>query len=335
MEKLKVENLNEKELEEKMYNEIKDLIENSKRRAYIAVNTILLDLYWHIGENIVKNFQKGEKRAKYGESILKNLSIRFTLEYGKGYSLTNMKNMRKFYLYYQKGQALPDQLSWSHYVELLKVKEEPIRNFYMQECINSRWGYRELGRMIKSHLYERLLVSNENNKLLPVQGNVINISRDLIKDPYILEFLNLNSDYKERDLEHEILVHLKEFLLELGKGFTFVGSEVKIKIDNKNYYPDLVFYNNILNCYVIIELKIGNITHKDIGQINMYVNYYDKNIKRESDNLTVGILLGKNKNETIVKYTIPDNKQIYASKYLLHLPSKEELEKELNYYKVV
>ena len=202
----------------------------------------------------------------------------------------------------------------------------------MQECINSRWGYRELGRMIKSHLYERLLVSNEDKKLLPVQGNVINTSKDLIKDPYILEFLNVDKNYKEKDLENEILTHLKEFLLELGKGFTFVGSEVKINIDNKNYYPDLVFYNNILNCYVIIELKIGSITHKDIGQINMYVNYYDENIKKESDKPTIGILLAKEKSKTIVRYALPKNSEIYASKYLLHLPSKEELKKEVEKY---
>ena len=322
----------EQELENKMYLEIKDLIESSKRKAYVAVNTILLDLYWHIGENIVNNLQKGEKRAKYGESILKNLSIRFTLEYGKGYSLTNMKNMRKFYLYYQKGQAMPDQLSWSHYVELLKVEEEYKRKFYMQECINSRWNYRELGRMIMSCLYERLLTSSDEDNKLAIQGNVINTSKDLVRDPYVLEFLNLGDNYKEKDLENEILNHLKEFLLELGKGFTFVGSEVKLKIDNKNYYPDLVFYNNILNCYVVLELKIGEVTHKDIGQLNMYVNYYDENIKKESDNPTVGILLSTNHNKTVVKYALPKNSEIYASKYLLHLPTREELIKEVEKY---
>ena len=332
MEKLKVENLGEKELEEKMYKEIKELIENSRRRAYIAVNSILLDLYWHIGENIVNNFQKGEKRAKYGEHILKNLSIRFTLEYGKGYSLTNMKNMRKFYLYYQKGQSMPDQLSWSHYLELLKVKDENIRNFYMQECINSRWDVRTLRRMIKSHLYERLLTSNDKDNKLAIQGNVIKTSRDLVKDPYVLEFLNLGDNYKEKDLENEILNHLKEFLLELGKGFMYVGSEVKLKIANKNYYPDLVFYNNILKCYVIFELKIGEVTHKDIGQLNMYVNYYDKNIKQVSDEPTIGILLAKEKDKTIVEYVLPKNSEIYASKYLLHLPTKEELEREIKKY---
>ncbi len=328
----KVETFNEKELEEKMYKEIKELIENSKRRAYIAVNTILLDLYWHIGENIVNNFQKGAKRAKYGEHILENLSIKLTLHYGKNYSLRNLRNMRNFYLLFPIRQALVAELSWMHYMQLIKVKEEPIRNFYMQECINSRWGYRELGRMIKSHLYERLLVYNEDNKLLPTQGNVINTSKDLIKDPYVLEFLNLNNDYKEKDLEKEILNHLKDFLLELGKGFAFIGSEVKIKIDNKNYYPDLILYNNTLNCYVIVELKIGVITHRDIGQINMYVNYYDEKVKKEDDKPTIGILLAKEKSKTVIKYALPKNSEIYASKYLLHLPSKEELEREIDKY---
>ena len=324
----KLQTKEEQELENKMYNEIKELIENSRRRVLIFANTELVNLYWHIGENIVNNFQKGEKRAKYGEHILKNLSIRLTCVYGKSFSKKNLERMRKFYVCYPIATAMLSQLSWSHYLELLKVKEENIRNFYMQECINSRWGYRELGRMIKTHLYERLLSSSDDNKLA-LQGNVINTSKDLIKDPYILEFLNLNNNYKEKDLEKEILNHLKEFLLELGKGFTFVGSEVKIKIDKRNYYPDLVFYNNILNCYVIIELKIGEVTHKDIGQINMYVNYYDENMKKGSDNPTVGILLSTNHNKTIVKYALPKNSEIYASKYLLHLPSKEELSKEI------
>ncbi len=328
----KVKTFNEKELEEKMYNDIKELIENSRKRVLSFANVELVNLYWHIGENIVNNFQKGEKRAKYGNKSIDNIANKLTNEYGKNFSSRNLWNMRKFYLYYPILQAMPAELSWSHYLELLKVKEEPIRNFYMQECINSRWGYRELGRMIKSHLYERLLVSNEDNKLLPIQGNVINTSRDLIKDPYVLEFLNLNNNYKEKDLENEILAHLKEFLLELGKGFAFIGKEEKIKIDNNFYAPDLVFYNHILKCFVILELKIGKVNHKDIGQINMYVNYYDKNIKEKTDNSTIGILLAKEKNKTVVQYTIPNNKQIYASKYLLHLPSKEELEKEIEKY---
>ncbi len=324
----KVKTFNEKELEEKMYKEIKELIENSRRRAYEAVNTILLDLYWHIGENIVNNLQNGEKRAKYGTNLINNVSSRLSKQYGKNFSVESLRRMRRFYTMFPIWSALLTKLSWSQYLELLKVKDENIRNFYMQECINSRWGYRELGRMIKSHLYERLLVSKEDNKLA-LQGNVINTSRDLIKDPYVLEFLNLNNDYKEKDLEKEILNHLKNFLLELGKGFAFIGSEIKIKIDNRNYYPDLIFYNNILNCYVIVELKIGTITHKDIGQINMYVNYYDEKIKKEADKPTIGILLAKEKSKTVIKYALPKNSEIYASKYLLHLPSKEELIREV------
>ena len=319
----------EQELENKMYLEIKDLIENCKRKAYITVNTILLDLYWHIGENIVNNLQKGEKRAKYGEYILMNLSIRLTNTYGKGYSLASLKRIRQFYLYYQKSSTMLSQLSWSHYIELLKVKEKHIRNFYMQECINSRWDVRTLRRMIKSHLYERLLTSNDKDNKLALQGNVINTSKDLIKDPYVLEFLNLDNNYKEKDLEHEILNHLKEFLLELGKGFTFVGSEVPIRINKEIYYVDLVFYNRILKCFVIIELKRGEINHKDIGQINAYINYYDKHIKEKDENKTVGILLSSNHNKVIVNYALPKCNDIYLSKYLLHLPSKDELSKEI------
>ena len=273
----KLQTNDEQELEDKMYREIKELIENSRRRVLSFANTELVNLYWHIGENIVHNLQKGKRRSKYGEHSLENVSIRLSNQFGRGYSLRNIRNMRNFYLLYPIRQIQSAELGWSHYVELMKIKNEHIRNFYMQECINSKWEAKELGRMIKSHLYERLLTSNEKDNKLAVQGNDINTSKDLIKNPYILEFLNLGDNYKEKDLENEIINHLKEFLLELGKGFTFVGSEVKLKIDNNFYTPDLVFYNNILNCYVILELKIGKVSHKDIGQINMYVNYYDEN----------------------------------------------------------
>ncbi len=255
MEKLK-EEITEQELEEKMYNEIKELIENSRRRVLRFANTELVNLYWRIGENIVNNLQKGEKRAKYGEHILENVSIRLSNQFGRGYSLRNIRNMRNFYLLFSIRQIESAELGWSHYVELIKIEDEHIRNFYMQECLNSRWEAKELERMIKSHLYERLLVSNEENKILPVQGNVINTSKDLIKDPYVLEFLNLSNTYKEKNLEKEILNHLKEFLLELGK----------------------------------------------------------------------------EKNKTVVKYALPRDREIYASTYLLHLPSKEELMKEIEKY---
>ena len=322
-------NLEAQKLEDKMYLEIKELIENSKKRVITFVNTEKVILYWNIGKNIVCNFQSGNIKARYGTYLLKNLSLRLTSTYGKSYSKSNLEYMRRFYLYFPITQALPGQLSWTHYVELLKVKEENIRNFYMQECINSRWNYRELGRMIKSHLYERLLASNDKDNKLAVQGNIINTSKDLIKDPYILEFLNLENNYKEKDLEKEIINHLKEFLLELGKGFMYVGSEVPIRIGKEIYYVDLVFYNRILKCFVVIELKRGEITHKDIGQINAYINYYDKHIKEKDENKTVGILLSSNHNKVIVNYALPEYNEIYLSKYLLHLPSKEELIKEI------
>ncbi len=307
---------------------IRELIESSKKKAYIAVNTILLDLYWHIGKNIVNNLQEGEKRAKYGQYILESLSRKLTSTYGKNFSKRNLERMRKFYVCYPIATTMLSQLSWSHYLELLKVKDENIRNFYMLECINSNWDVRTLRRMIKSHLYERLLTSKDDNKLA-VQGNVINTSKDLIKDPYVLEFLNLDTNYKEKDLEREIINHLKEFLLELGKGFMYVGSEVPIRIKKEIYYVDLVFYNRILKCFVIIELKRGSITSKDIGQINAYINYYDKHMKEKEENKTVGILLAKEKDKTIVRYALPKNSKIYLSIYLLNLPSKEELIKEV------
>ncbi len=220
--------------------------------------------------------------------------------------------------------------SWSHYLELLKVDEEEKRNFYLQETINSQWSVRELQRQKNSLLYERIALSKDKEKVLELaqKGQVLREGKDLVKDPFVLEFLDIkeNTKYLESDLEKNILEHLKEFLLELGKGFMFVGSQVRITMEEDHFYPDLVFYNRLLKCFVIIDLKIGKITHQDIGQIQMYVNYYDREVKNVDENKTVGILLSTEKNETVVKYTLPeDNSSIFASEYRLHLPTEEEL----------
>ena len=221
-------------------------------------------------------------------------------------------------------------LTWSHYLELIKIEEEPKRNFYMKETINSRWSVRELQRQRNSLLYERLVLSSYKAKVLELakEGQILKQGKDLVKDPFVLEFLDIkeNTRYLETDLEKNILEHLKEFLLELGKGFSFVGNQVRLTLEEDHFYPDLVFYNRLVKCFVIIDLKIGKITHQDIGQMQMYVNYYDREIKNKDENATVGILLSTDKNKTVVKYTMPENnKSIFTSEYKLHLPTEEEL----------
>jgi len=227
-------------------------------------------------------------------------------------------------------KIVSSKLSWSHYLELIKIEEEPKRRFYMNECINSRWSVRELERQIGLLLYERLALSKDKQKVLELveKGQVLKTGKDLVKDSFVLEFLDIkeNTNYLESDLESNILEHLKEFMLELGKGFMFVGSQVRLTLEEDHFYPDLVFYNRLLKCFVIIELKIGKVTHQDIGQMQMYVNYYDREIKDVDENSTVGILLSTLKNKTVIKYTLPeDNKNIFASQYKLHLSTEKEL----------
>ena len=274
--------------------------------------------------------QQGDERAAYGDAVLDKLSQKLTNEFGKGFSSRNLRTMRKFYIMYPIWKTVSAKLSWSHYLELIKIDEEPKRNFYLNECINSRWSVRELERQIGSLLYERLALSANKQKVLELaeKGHELKTSKDLVKDPFVLEFLDIkeNTEYLESDLEKNILEHLKEFLLELGKGFMFVGSQVRLTLEEDHFYPDLVFYNRLLKCFVIIDLKIGKVTHQDIGQMQMYVNYYDREIKKDDENPTVGILLSTLKNKTVVKYTLPeDNKNIFSSQYKLHLPTEKEL----------
>ena len=312
-----------------IFEEIKILVNDSRNRVYSAVNTEMLNLYWNIGK-IIMEIQQGDERASYGDAVLEKLSIRLTNEFGKGYSARNLERMRKFYICFPISTTLSSKLSWSHYLELIKIEEENKRGFYLNEAINSRWSVRELQRQIASLLYERLALSKDKESVLELaqKGQVLRAGKDLVKDPFVLEFLDIkeNTRYLETDLEKNILEHLKEFLLELGKGFMFVGSQVRITLEEDHFYPDLVFYNRLLKCFVIIDLKIGEITHQDIGQMQMYVNYYDRDIKSDDEHKTVGILLSTKKNETVVKYTLPeDNDSIFASEYKLHLPTEQEL----------
>ena len=312
-----------------IFEEIKGLINDSRNRVYTAVNTEMLNLYWNIGK-VIMEIQQGNERASYGDAVLEKLSEKLTNEFGKGFSERNLERMRKFYMCFSISTTLSSKLSWSHYLELIKIDEECKRNFYLNECINSKWSVRELQRQITSLLYERLVLSKNKDKVLELaqQGQVLMTGKDLVKDPFVLEFLDIkeNTDYLESDLEKNILNHLKEFLLELGKGFMFVGSQVRITLEEDHFYPDLVFYNRLLKCFVIIDLKIGKITPQDVGQMQLYVNYYDRDIRQDNENKTVGILLGTKKNETAVRYTLPEeNNSVFASEYKLHLPTEEEL----------
>ena len=279
--KSKIDLIDSKEVDV-LYNDIKNLVEESRNRVYKTVNTEMIKLYWNIGKTIIEK-QSGNKKAKYNDYITKELSIRLTTVFGKGFSKRNLERMRKFYLCYPIATTLSSQLSWSHYLELIKIEDDVKRNFYMHECINSNWNVRELARQRSTLLYERVYNAKDKNKMLEIsnKGFIVNEPKDIIKDPFVLEFLDIkeNINYLESDLEKNILNHLKEFLLELGKGFTYVGNQVRITLDTEHYYPDLLFYNRILKCFVIIDLKIGKVTHKDIGQMQMYVNYYDRNVK--------------------------------------------------------
>lgn len=311
------------------FKEIKNLIISSRNKIYNAVNIEMLSLYWNIGK-IIMEIQQGDERASYGDSVLEKLSLKLTKEFGKGFSSRNLRTMRKFYLSYPIWQTVSSKLSWSHYLELIKIEEDNKRNFYLTEAINSNWSVRELQRQKASLLYERLTLSKDKAKILEIskKGQVIASGKDLVKDPFVLEFLDIkeNTYYLESDLEKNILKHLKEFLLELGKGFMFVGSQVRITLEEEHFYPDLVFYNRLAKCFVIIDLKIGKLTHGDVGQMQMYVNYYDRMVKSDDENSTIGILLCTDKNKTVVKYTLPENNEsIFASVYKLHLPTEHEL----------
>ncbi len=312
-----------------IFDSIKELVISSRSKVYSTVNTEMLNLYWNIGKSIME-IQQGDERASYGDAVLEKLSQKLTNEFGKGFSKRNLERMRKFYICFPIATTVSSQLSWSHYLELIKIDEQSKRNFYIKETINSKWSVRELQRQRDSLLYERLSLSANKEKALELseKGQILRTSKDLIKDPFILEFLDIkeNTNYLESDLEKNIIEHLKEFLLELGKGFSYVGNQVRLTIEEEHFYPDLVFYNRLLRCFVIIDLKIGKVTHQDIGQMQMYVNYYDREIKQKDENLTIGILLSTNKNETIVKYTLPeDNKTIFSSEYKLHMPTEQEL----------
>lgn len=265
---------------------------------------------------------------------MKELSKQMTQDFGKGFTVANLKNMRQFYLTFPNGYALRSELSWTHYRLLMRVENENAREFYMQESVKSQWSTRQLERQINSFFYERLL-SSKNKEQVAEEIQTLEPAKkpeDVIRDPYVLEFLGLtpNDDFYESDLEQALITHLQKFLLELGRGFSFVARQKRITFDGRHFRIDLVFYNYILKCFVLIDLKVGDLTHQDLGQMQMYVHYYERELMNEGDNPPIGIVLCADKSESVVKYTLPENEtQIFASKYKLYLPSEEELLREL------
>ncbi|MCT7514240.1 PDDEXK nuclease domain-containing protein [Aliarcobacter cryaerophilus] len=319
-----------------IYQEIKELLYSAKNRVYQTINTTMTQTYFQIGKRIVEEEQGGETRAEYGKSLLKLLSVQLINEFGKGFSVDNLENMRRFYLAFQKSETVSRkfELSWSHYIFLTRIENIDERNFYEIESIENSWSLRELKRQFDSGLFERLKLSSDKQKVkeLSLNGQVIQTAQDLIKDPYILEFVGLPelSSYSESELEQKLIDKLEHFLLELGKGFTFVARQKRITIDEKHFKVDLVFYNRLLKSFVVIDLKIGELKHQDIGQMMMYVNYFDRFEKTDDENSTIGIILCKDKSKALVELMLPkDNNQIYASKYLTILPNKEEFKKLL------
>jgi predicted nuclease of restriction endonuclease-like (RecB) superfamily len=329
------------------YQEIKRIVEQARSQTYKVINFTMVQAYWHIGKLIVEEEQRGEARAEYGKTLLKTLAQRLTQDFGKSFTETNLLYMRQFYLAFPiphalRGESAIDiqeagirpELSWTHYRLLLKVKDKHIRNFYIKEAIDNSWSTRQLERQINSFYYDRILSSQDKT---PVRAEAMATEpaltpEDIVKDPYVLEFLSIKEQksYLERDLEQALIDKLQEFLLELGKGFSFVGRQHRITAEGEHFYIDLVFYNYLLKCFVLIDLKIGKLTHKDIGQMDFYVRYYEHEMRTESDNPTIGIILCSEKNETIVKYSVlEENRQLFASKYKLYLPTEEELKQEL------
>ena len=315
------------------YSRIRNSVITAQSRIYNAVNSAMVQAYWEIGEQIYIACGEND-RAEYGKGLLRYLSEKLTAEFGAGFAVRNLQMMRKFYLMYQNANTLCSQLSWSHYRILMRISDDKRREWYTEECAKSGWSVRQLERQINTMFYERLLSSKEKDAVAAeIQKTEPKPEYEkIIRDPYVLEFLDLpeNPHFYEKDLEQAIIDHLQKFLLELGRGFSFVARQKKISFDGRHFYIDLVFYNYILKCFVLIDLKLGDLTHQDLGQMQMYVNYYTRELMNEGDNPPIGIVLCADKSDAIVKYTLSENDtQIFASKYMTYIPSEEEFKREL------
>ena len=355
MRKAVVSEANRDVLLDKLCQDSIELVEYARRIAASQINLVQLMTFYSIGKWIVEVQQQGEKRAKYGKQVIKKLSESLTARFGRGFSVDNLENMRKFYITFKNRisetlfrkftveksetlsrileEELPFQLSFSHYLILCRIQDDSERHFYEMEAVKAKWSVKVLGRQYGSSLYERLLVSKDKEQVLRLaqKGQVINAPSDAIKDPYVLEFLGLKEEnsYSEDDLESRIIDHLQEFLMEMGTGFTFVGRQVRFTFEEDHFRVDLVLYNRLLRCFVLIDLKTEKLRHQDLGQMQMYVNYYDRYEKTEAENPTIGILLCKEKNDAVVELTLPKDSNIYASKYELYLPDKKILQQKL------
>ncbi len=319
----------------RLLTEIKTVIEHARVQIKQTVNSAMVQAYWQIGQLIVEDEQQGNQRAAYGKQQLKQLSAQLSTDYGKGFDVTNLRNMRRFYLAFIKQETLSLELSWSHYNLLSRIENEAARHWYQQEAAQQNWSVRALERQIGTLYYERLLASKEK---APVEQEaqektqmLAETHKDYLRDPYILDFLNLqDKTYQESDLEQAIINNLQQFLLELGKGFAFVERQQRLRFDDEDFYIDLVFYNFKLKCFLLVDLKIGKLKHQDIGQMDTYVRLYDEKMKNEDDNPTIGLLLCSEKSEAVAKYSIlSDQQQLFASKYMLHLPTEEQLQQEI------
>ena len=321
-------------IERNVYDEIRRILLTSRGHAYTAVNFAMVQAYWEIGRVIVEHEQKGNLRAKYGKGILQDVSARLTEEFGKGFDIRNLRNMRSFYAAFPIRNALRTELTWTHYRALLKVENENARSWYMEETVRAGWSSRQLERQISTLYYERLLASRDKAPVISEAEDKLQALRAeaFIKDPYVLDFLDLK-DYpalRETDLEQALIDKLQAFLLELGRGFCFVARQKLMRYEDEDFYLDLVFYHSILKCHVLIDLKIGKLTHGDVGQMDSYIRMFDALYRNPDDNPTIGIILCSQKNEAIVRYSVlSEAKQVFASRYRLTLPTTEELQREI------
>jgi len=314
------------------YEELKSIIHQSKNQIYRQVNTTMVKTYWEIGRMIIEEEQQGKERAEYGKFLIKELSKQLSIDFGKGFDERNLRNMRLFYQTFPNWNAVRTELTWTHLRSLISISSVESRAFYANECIDNNWSTRQLDRQINSFYYERIL-SSQNKELVKREAEENQIEfqpKDVIKNPYVLEFLDIKkAKYLERDLEKALIDKLQDFLLELGRGFTFVARQQRISTEaQKHYFIDLVFYNYLLKCFILVDLKIGTLTPQDVGQMDLYVRLYEDTIKPKEDNPTIGIILCSQDDETVVEYSIlKESNQIFASKYQLYLPSKKELKK--------
>lgn len=320
-------------LTEEIYTSIRSFVITAQNRIYTAVNSAMIIAYWEIGEQIYKCCGEND-RAEYGQTLLKYLSNRLTPEFGKGFDETNLRKMRQFYLTYPFRDNLCSELSWSHYRLLMKITDKTARDFYTEECVKAAWSVRQLERQINTMYYQRLLASKDKDAVrAEIQKTEPKPEYEkVVKNLYVMEFLQIKPDTKvyEEEIEQALIDHLQQFLLELGRGFSLVARQKRFTLNGQDFFIDLVFYNYILKCFVLIDLKTTKLTHQDLGQMQMYVNFYTRELMNEGDNPPIGIVLCAEKNDAVVKYTLPlDNNQIFASKFLTCLPTEEELKREL------